>query len=192
MFCRNCGFELKDSDKKCPGCGSPVVPLKKGDLPGERVATWVQTESEPQVQAEEPKTEPKPMYVYDDGKEYKGQGYDKVEIPKDDYKYESKAAAPRRPTSSDSSISSPGSASYDSGSLGWGLLGCCIPIVGLILFLVWKDERPKSAKVAGIGALISVIITVVFVVFSIVLGIGSSMYYYGVKIPFLEDMGINV
>lgn len=24
----------------------------------------------------------------------------------------------------------------DNGGFGWGLLGCCIPIVGLILFLV--------------------------------------------------------
>ena len=27
----------------------------------------------------------------------------------------------------------------DNGGFGWGLLGCCIPLVGLILFLVWKD-----------------------------------------------------
>ena len=49
----------------------------------------------------------------------------------------------------------------DSGSIGWGLLGFCIPIVGLVLFIVWKDDKPKSAKKAGIGALISVITTVV-------------------------------
>lgn len=28
----------------------------------------------------------------------------------------------------------------DSGSIGWGFLGCCIPIVGLILFIVWREE----------------------------------------------------
>ena len=41
----------------------------------------------------------------------------------------------------------------DNGGFGWGLLGCCLPIVGLILFLVWKDQKPKTAKAAGIGAL---------------------------------------
>ena len=41
----------------------------------------------------------------------------------------------------------------DSGSIGWGVLGCCIPVVGLILFLVWHDTKPKNAKAAGIGAL---------------------------------------
>ena len=29
-----------------------------------------------------------------------------------------------------------------------------LPIVGLILFLVWRQEKPKSARVSGIGALI--------------------------------------
>lgn len=29
----------------------------------------------------------------------------------------------------------------DNGGIGWGLLGCCIPVVGLVLFLVWKDTK---------------------------------------------------
>ena len=29
----------------------------------------------------------------------------------------------------------------DNGGFLWGLLGCCIPIVGLVLFLVWKDTK---------------------------------------------------
>ena len=58
----------------------------------------------------------------------------------------------------------------DNGGFLWGLLGCCIPIVGLILFLVWKDQKPKTAKAAGIGALVSVILAVVYyiVVFVII------------------------
>lgn len=35
----------------------------------------------------------------------------------------------------------------DSGSIGWGVLGCCIPVVGLILFLVWHDTKPKNASI---------------------------------------------
>ena len=46
----------------------------------------------------------------------------------------------------------------DSGSIGWGVLGFFIPLVGLILFLVWKDTKPNSAKVAGIGAIIGVVV----------------------------------
>lgn len=67
-------------------------------------------------------------------------------------------------------------APVDSGSIGWGVLGFCIPIVGLILFLVWKDQKPRTAKMAGIGALVSVIIAVVcYVLMFIILGVGMSM-----------------
>ncbi len=60
----------------------------------------------------------------------------------------------------------------DNGGFLWGLLGCCIPIVGLVLFLVWKDTKPKTAKAAGIGALVSVILIVVWYILMAVLGIG--------------------
>lgn len=58
----------------------------------------------------------------------------------------------------------------DKGGFLWGLLGCCIPIVGLILFLVWKDSKPRTAKAAGIGALVCV---VAYVVFYIIMAIAS-------------------
>lgn len=63
----------------------------------------------------------------------------------------------------------------DKGGFGWGLLGCCIPIVGLILFLVWKDSKPKSAKAAGIGALVSVIIGVIYYIAIMVIGVGAGL-----------------
>lgn len=63
----------------------------------------------------------------------------------------------------------------DNGGFGWGLLGCCVPLAGLILFLVWKDTKPKSAKATGIGALIGVgaVVLLYFLIF--VLGIASSL-----------------
>ena len=63
----------------------------------------------------------------------------------------------------------------DNGGFGWGLLGCCIPIVGLILFLVWKDSKPNTAKAAGIGALVSVGISIVYYILTIALGIGAGL-----------------
>lgn len=60
----------------------------------------------------------------------------------------------------------------DKGGFLWGLLGCCIPLAGLILFLVWKSSRPKTAKAVGIGALVSVGVTVLFYVLMMVLGVG--------------------
>lgn len=58
----------------------------------------------------------------------------------------------------------------DDGGFLWGLAGCCVPILGLILFLVWKDERPNTAKAAGIGALISVGLSIAYVVLIFIIG----------------------
>ncbi len=63
----------------------------------------------------------------------------------------------------------------DSGSILWGALGFCIPLVGLILFLVWKDSKPKTAKIAGKGALISVIIGILFYVVMFIIGVMGAM-----------------
>ena len=52
----------------------------------------------------------------------------------------------------------------DRGGFAWGFLGFFIPIVDFILWLVWRDEKPKTAKSLGIGALVGVIIGFIFVV----------------------------
>ena len=72
----------------------------------------------------------------------------------------------------------PTPAPVDNGGFWWGALGCCVPIVGLILFLVWKDSKPKTAKSAGKGALISVIAGVVLWILYIVL-FGAAVAMYG-------------
>lgn len=59
----------------------------------------------------------------------------------------------------------------DSDSIGWGVLGFFFPLVGFILWLVWKNEYPKKAKRCGRGALISIILSFVL---GIVLGISSA------------------
>lgn len=64
----------------------------------------------------------------------------------------------------------------DNGGFGWGLLGCCIPLVGLILFLVWKDTKPKTAKSVGTGALVSVIISVIYYILIVVLGVAANAF----------------
>lgn len=65
----------------------------------------------------------------------------------------------------------------DNGGFLWGLLGCCVPLAGLILFLVWKDTKPRTAKAAGIGALVCVIAYVLLYVIAAVAGIGSALLY---------------
>jgi len=57
----------------------------------------------------------------------------------------------------------------DKGGFGWGALGFFVPIAGLVLYLVWKDERPKCAKSVGIGALVSVIVGVLIYILAFIL-----------------------
>ena len=63
----------------------------------------------------------------------------------------------------------------DNGGFGWGLLGFCIPIVGLILFLVWNDSKPITAKAAGMGALVNVIAGGVIYVLAFVFGLAGAL-----------------
>lgn len=66
-------------------------------------------------------------------------------------------------------------------TVGWGILGFFIPIVGFILWLIWKDEHPARVKSAGIGCLVSICLGVVGVILYVVLvfvilGIGVGTY----------------
>ena len=47
-----------------------------------------------------------------------------------------------------------------------------MPLVGLILYLCWKNEKPNTAKSVGKGALINVIVGVVlYIIGMFILGI---------------------
>lgn len=68
----------------------------------------------------------------------------------------------------------------DEPNAGFAVLGFFIPLIGLILYLVWKDKTPLKARSCGKGALIGVIVSVVFYIFyAIIIGatIGSALYY---------------
>ncbi len=45
----------------------------------------------------------------------------------------------------------------DGSNFGWGFLGFLIPLLGLILYILWKDTMPKKAKSAGIGAIVGAV-----------------------------------
>ena len=60
----------------------------------------------------------------------------------------------------------------DKGGMVWSFLGFLFPLMGFILYLLWKDSKTKSARSAGKGALISVIIGVIlYVVIMVLFGI---------------------
>lgn len=60
----------------------------------------------------------------------------------------------------------------DNGGFLWGLLGFLVPLVGLVLWLIWRDERPNTARAVGIGALVQVgfqvVIVFIYIVFIII------------------------
>lgn len=61
-------------------------------------------------------------------------------------------------------------ADADNGSkVGWGFLSWFVPLAGLILFCVWRKERPKTAKVCGLCALIAFIVEIVVSILYVVL-----------------------
>ncbi len=61
-----------------------------------------------------------------------------------------------------------------------GIAGCCFPLVGIILYFMWKDEKPKSANLvikwtlAGIA--MGIIGSIIYVVFIVLLGVLSYNY----------------
>ena len=59
-------------------------------------------------------------------------------------------------------------AEEEKNTFGWGVLGFFVPIVGLILFISWKKDKPKASKSAGMGALVSVIARVLLAILIIV------------------------
>ena len=62
---------------------------------------------------------------------------------------------------------------------GMTALGFFFPIVGLILYLVWKDQTPLKAKSAGKGALIGVIVwTVLSVILAILAYVIPLLVFY--------------
>ena len=68
---------------------------------------------------------------------------------------------------------------YDPGGFGYTLLGMCIPVVGLFLYLFWSTDKPRSARAAGLGVLISIGLGVLFfiVYFIFIIGMIASTGY---------------
>lgn len=61
--------------------------------------------------------------------------------------------------------------SEDNSNLGFTILGFFIPIVGLILFLIYEEKKPKRAKSAVKGALIGFITEIVLAIILVILSV---------------------
>ena len=56
----------------------------------------------------------------------------------------------------------------DNGSGWWAVLGFFFPVVGLILYLVWKYQYPRNAKKCLTGFIISLVASVVLILIYVV------------------------
>ena len=65
----------------------------------------------------------------------------------------------------------------DAPSTGYAVLCFFFPIVGLILYLVWKDQFPMRAKSAGKGAIIGAITGVVFSIIYVLIVVSLATMY---------------
>ena len=65
----------------------------------------------------------------------------------------------------------------DSSSFGFALLGFLFPLVGLVLYFVYDDKRPRRAKSVGKGALVGVITRIVL---SILLTVAAFFFSFSV------------
>ena len=70
----------------------------------------------------------------------------------------------------------------DAPSTGFGVLGFLFPLVGFILWLVWKDTMPQRAKSTGKGALIGVIVSFALevLIIALSLALASAGLYYAI------------
>ena len=61
----------------------------------------------------------------------------------------------------------------DCPSFGFALLGFFVPLAGLIFFLIYESKKPKRAKSAGkvalIGFITGIILSIIFVILNVVL-----------------------
>ncbi|MEK3729308.1 zinc-ribbon domain-containing protein [Lysinibacillus sp. FSL W8-0953] len=59
---------------------------------------------------------------------------------------------------------------------------CCFPLLGIILYFIWKDTQPKTAKSALIFALCGLALSVIMMIIAFVIGVVAEMmndsYYY--------------
>ena len=69
-------------------------------------------------------------------------------------------------------------AQEEGSTFGFAVLGFFIPIVGLILFLIWKDERPRASASAGKGALVGFVLGIVSYIIFIAILASAGFYAY--------------
>lgn len=59
----------------------------------------------------------------------------------------------------------------DNGSFGWAVLGFLFPLIGLILWAVWRGSRPGDAHKSIVGAIVGFVVSILFgVLYGVLMG----------------------
>ena len=150
MECMYCGAQIPDGLKFCTACGA-ALPVEAAGM-----SSFEDTVANAEVQ------QPEPLAVGQ--QQYQQPSYQQQ--PEAPQSYQQQGQGYQQPYGqAQPAYAAPAQQVTDSGSIGWAILGFFIPLVGLILFLVWKNTKPKCAKMAGIGALVGVCINIAYMVF---------------------------
>ncbi len=166
--CIFCGAQIPDDAKFCTACGAA--------LPVEAAAVQEPIEVPAQIVSEQPAAQPfqQPAYAQpqpDAQQPYQQAAQQSFEQPQQAYQQPQQAyqqpqqqyQPPQQPyQQAQPTFAVPEQqAVVDSGSIGWGVLGAFFPLVGIILFFVWKNNKPKTAKVSLIGAVIGIVLSLI-------------------------------
>ena len=54
------------------------------------------------------------------------------------------------------------------------IAACCFPLLGAILYFVWKDSKPQAAKAACTFALVGFGIGIVFQIINVIIAIAAN------------------
>ena len=167
--CMYCNAQIADGIKFCTECGAalPVeAPIETQAYEGAPKQAFEQAEQQPfeqqaqQAYQQAPNNANAQQYQQPYQQPGAGQSYQQpYQQPGAGQSYQQPGAQPQFQQPNNAGQYT---APIDSGSIGWGILGFLIPIVGIVLFFVWKDTKPKSGKVALIGALISIGLALIF------------------------------
>ena len=156
--CTYCGSQIPDDAKFCTACGAAqaagaaqVAPNQPIDVPAEPSG------------AQQPYQQPQQAYQPPMDQQAAAQPYQQPTYGNaaDQQPYQQQYQQPNAQAQPTYAMPTQ-QAVNDSGSIGWGILGFLIPIVGIVLYFVWRNTKPKSGKVALIGALISIAINFVY------------------------------
>lgn len=152
-FCANCGQETSGANF-CPNCGMPQESQQATYSQDNTQSGYQAGPTPPEGASYEPQTE---TFTYDQSVGSQ-QVYDTPVSGETTFdstvNYDAQYVYAQQQAQA-------AAAAADQGSFGWSVLGFIFPIVGLILFLVWRETKPVSGKQAGVGALVGVIVSVV-------------------------------